>query len=107
MEKKISELLVKLAVCHATCNYCFNACLNENEIKMMKECIKLNRDCAEICALAISLVSSYSRFDKDILRLCIKACDRCSGECRKHDYIHCQECARACEECAAACRAYN
>ena len=106
MEKKLSLLINKLAVCQATCNYCLNACLNEDHVKMLTDCIKRDKECAEICGLAISLLSSYSIFDRKILQLCINACEKCADECLKHEHIHCRECAKACKDCAEVCKTY-
>lgn len=106
IDKDTNGLIDKLAVCQAMCNHCFNACLNEEDVKMMKDCIKLDKDCAEICSLAISSVASQSSFAKDVLQLCAAVCDRCAEECGKHDNSHCRDCAKACKECAEACREY-
>jgi len=106
MEKKNLELINKLAYCQAMCNYCFNACLKEEDVKMMARCIKLDKECSEICGLAISHISSDGSLTKEILTLCVKACQQCAEECGKHDNDHCRECAKACKECAEACNSY-
>lgn len=100
------KLVSELAACIAKCNHCFKSCLEESEVQMMAKCIKLDKECAEICSLALSLVSSDSEFVKAILKVCAEACEKCGQECKKHAYPHCQECAKACESCAAVCRAY-
>jgi len=107
MEKKVLYLVSVLANCKAMCNYCFNACLHEEDVKMMKDCIKLDKECAEICGLTLSLIASDSPFSKEILSLCSKACQKCADECKKHHYDHCQDCARACSQCAEACNEYE
>jgi len=106
MEKKKLDLVKQLANCQAMCNYCFNACLNEEDVKMMKGCIKLDKDCSEICGLALSLVASDSAFTAEILKLCAEVCQKCADECKKHNNTHCQDCARACQECSEACKNY-
>lgn len=55
MDKKTLNLAYKLAYCQGLCNYCFNACLEEKDIQMMKDCIKYDKECAEICGTAFSL----------------------------------------------------
>lgn len=105
METKIRDLIDRLAICQAKCNYCLNACLHEEDVKMMTKCIKLDKDCAEICSLTLSLFASDSDFKNDIVKLCIDACEKCGEECGKHDYEHCQHCAEACRKCAAALKA--
>lgn len=106
MEQKTLDLKKHLADCYILCNYCFNACLKESDVKMMVNCIKLDKECSEICGTVLSLVSSHSQFKEDAIRLCITACEACASECRKHNYDHCRKCAEACEACAKACRAY-
>ena len=105
LEKKI-ELGHKLAECVQYCNYCLNSCLEEQDIKMMVNCIRLDRDCALICSTALQLVYKQGKFAKDILQLCIKACKACAEECGKFQHDHCKKCAEACKKCADACRSF-
>lgn len=106
MNEKISNLVQKLGVCQGVCNYCFNACLQEEDVKMMTRCIKMDKSCSEICGTTLSFVASSCGLTADILPVCIKACRACAEECEKHDYQHCQDCAKACKECAKACIEY-
>jgi len=105
MDNNKRELKEKLAKCIIACNYCFNACLGEEDLHMMVQCIKLDKACGEICSTALSLVSSQSVFADDYLELCAKVCEQCAEECGKHQNEHCQDCAKACRECAEACKA--
>ncbi|MGM0804664.1 MAG: four-helix bundle copper-binding protein [Bacillota bacterium] len=86
------------------CNHCFDACLNEEDVKMMAECIRLDRACADICSFAATAMSSNSPFINEICSLCAQICEACGNECKKHDHEHCQRCAEACFKCAEACR---
>jgi hypothetical protein len=70
----------------------------------MAECIRLDKDCAEICWLAAAYMSRGSQFLRDICRICAEICEACGAECRKHQAEHCQRCAEACEQCAQECR---
>ena len=90
--------------CAQECEHCANACLDEQNVKEMAECIRLDRDCAEICWGAAALMSRGSRFAHDLCRLCTEICEACGAECRKHQMDHCQRCADACEQCAEECR---
>ncbi len=103
LEKKMN-LAHKLGECVITCNYCFNACLEEDDIKMMKECIKLDKECAAICQSTLGLINRGGRFVNEALDMCVKVCEACADECRKYPHEHCKVCAKACDECAAACR---
>ena len=100
------ELLQKLAQCAAACDMCADACLDEDNVKMMVHCIRLDRDCAKICMLAHSYVASHSSYSGTILQQCAEICRACGEECAKHETDHCKECARACKECEEACRSF-
>lgn len=104
MDNRVFDVVEKLAVCQQMCNKCFNACLMEDDVKMMVDCIRLDRQCAEICAFTLSSMATCSCLRNEILALCISACTQCAEECRKHGYIHCQECAEACDDCIQACQ---
>jgi len=106
MDNKLMEVTAKLGKCQAMCNYCFNACLGEDDVKMMVECIKLDKACAEICGITLSQVASSSILVKETIQLCIDACQKCEEECKKYSHQHCQDCAKACKECADACMSY-
>lgn len=100
------ELLQKLAQCADACEMCANACLDEDDIKMMVRCIRLDRDCAKICYTTASFIASHSQNTQALIKACEDLCRKCADECEKHKHSHCQECARACRECAEACRLY-
>ena len=46
--------------CAIECSHCAMACLDEDDVKMLKHCIKLDLDCAEVCRTAASLLSRGS-----------------------------------------------
>lgn len=98
------DLVNKLANCVAACEHCADACLDEEGD--MVDCIRTDRDCADICSLALKLVARGSDKAADILDLCADMCEDCAEECSSHDHDHCQACAKACRECAKACRNY-
>ena len=101
------ELIQKLAECAAACENCMDSCLSEENIGMMVRCIRLDRDCAKICQLTASFITSHSEHAMHVIKECIEICEQCAAECEKHDHNHCQECARACRECAEACKSYQ
>jgi len=100
------ELLKKLAECAAACEMCADACLDEDNVKMMVPCIKLDRDCAKICYTTASLIASHSQNAQSLVKICAEICKKCADECEKHKHDHCQQCAKACRECEEACRSY-
>lgn len=106
MLEKSRDLSEKLAICIHACNDCLFSCLEEEDVKMMTECIKLDKDCSVLCSATLQLVHKNGKFVEEILALCEKACNACADECRKHPQEHCQECAKACDDCAQACRKF-
>ncbi|MDG5471910.1 four-helix bundle copper-binding protein [Jeotgalibacillus sp. ET6] len=104
--EQLSELLQAVHDCAAACNYCFDACLNEDDVKMVSECIRLDRECADICAFMEQAISRNSPFTAQLAALCSEICEACGNECQKHadHHDHCRQCAEACFRCAEACR---
>ncbi len=94
-------------LCSAICNSCADACLAEP--MDMNQCIRLNLDCADVCAATSRIATRRTGFDRQLIRsmlaVCIEACERCGAECRRHDNAHCRRCATMCGECADDCRA--
>ncbi|WP_148631231.1 four-helix bundle copper-binding protein [Bacillus sp. E214] len=104
MNKDMYQVCIDACIeCIDACNVCFDACLEEDHMKMMAYCIRLDRECADICALAVKSMQSNSPFAKEICNLCAVICKACGEECQKHDHDHCQKCAGACFKCADAC----
>ncbi|WP_338124675.1 four-helix bundle copper-binding protein [Pseudomonas coleopterorum] len=66
---------------------------------------KLDRDCADMCRLAATLMARQSPLANEFCALCAKACKACADECGNHRADHCQHCAQACHACAQACEA--
>lgn len=100
------ELLEILTECAAACEMCADACLDEKDIHMMVQCIRLDRDCAKICYTAASFVASNSQHAQHVIKECEEICRKCGEECAKHDHDHCKRCAEACGQCAESCRKY-
>lgn len=99
------ELINKLYDCAAACNYCADACLDEDNVKMMVQCIRLDKVCAATCvatAKALAITISNSGIE-GLIEYCKEICRKCGDECSKHEAQHCQECAKACKECVEAC----
>jgi hypothetical protein len=94
--------------CATACKHCANACLDEKDIKMLVQCIKLDNDCAAICVLSAKMMANGSQFLNKICALCAEVCEACAKECGKHsDLDHCKKCAEACRKCTEECRAMS
>jgi len=96
--------------CAQTCISCADACLAEPMVEQLRQCIRLNLDCADLCNATGALASRRTGSNEEVLRqaieLCALACTRCAEECGKHadHHEHCRICAQACRECAETCR---
>ena len=104
MATSYDECIDACNACADACEKCATACLAENDLKMMVDCIRLDRDCADACRLAAALMSRGSQFARQFCDLCAALCDACGQECEKHRADHCQRCAAACRACAQQCR---
>ncbi len=100
------ELIQHLADCAAACQYCSDQCLDEDDIKMMVSCIRLDRDCADACITALNFVARGSDSAKQAVEFCLDFCQRCAEECGSHEADHCKACAEACRACAQACKQF-
>jgi len=89
--------------CLIACEECASDCLKEQDVKMMAKCIELDRDCADICSLAVQFMARGSKYAEELCALCAEICKACGDECAKHKAEHCQRCAEACHKCADEC----
>lgn len=106
MNSEYQQLLSTLHDCAAACNHCFDACLQEEDVKMMAACIRLDRECADFCSYLEQAIMRNSPFVKQLAAVCAEICDACAEECGKHDHEHCKQCATTCKACADACRQF-
>lgn len=95
--------------CAQSCTACADACLGEDSVKDLQQCIRLNLDCADICAasgaIATRRTGSNEQIMRDMLQTCAAACEVYAGECERHAsrHDHCRICAEACRACEQAC----
>ncbi len=100
------KLISALGNCINHCNYCADACLDEDNVKMMVKCIRTDKVCAEVCSsLSQVLATNYTDIN-GLVEYCKSVCEACAKECEGHNHKHCQECADACRKCAKACEEY-
>ncbi|HKS49158.1 MAG TPA: four-helix bundle copper-binding protein [Amycolatopsis sp.] len=99
-------------ICAQACTACADACMSEpdDEIPMLRKCIRSNEDCADICATTERILSRHTGYDANITRAildaCAVVCRSCGDECERHAsrHEHCRICAEACRQCENACR---
>ena len=95
--------------CGQTCTSCADACLAEEMVAELRQCIRLNLDCADLCAAVGSVATRRTGQNVEVLaallNACAVACRLCADECWKHSeqHQHCRICAEACRRCAEAC----
>lgn len=95
--------------CSAICSTCADACLSEQNVEKQVLCIRLNLDCADVCAVTGRLFARPSERDAPALALqleaCAAMCRACGDECARHasHMEHCRICAESCRRCADAC----
>lgn len=99
------QVVNALIDCARECRYCAQACQDETEAAGLEECIRLNQDCADLCALGADLIRRHSIFQARLGRLCAEACDACADECALHPEMDaCRECEESCRRAAEICR---
>ncbi|PYZ91964.1 four-helix bundle copper-binding protein [Salipaludibacillus keqinensis] len=101
-----TALINTLHECMEACNHCFDACLEEDDVKMMAGCIRLDRECADICGYLEQALGRGTPFASELASVCAKICEECGNECKQHDHDHCQKCADACFKCAEECKRF-
>ena len=101
MDKK--KLIDELYFCAAQCTHCYDACRIEKNKEELEQCMLHDQDCADICRLTGQLLERDSENADKFLKLCSEICEVCAGECEKHSYEHCIQCAKVCRECAEMC----
>lgn len=95
--------------CAATCTACADACLGEDKVQSLTQCIRLNLDCADVCAAAGAVATRRTGGNVSVIRIalqaCAEACRECAQECESHagHHEHCRICSEACRRCEKAC----
>ncbi|MFC5068545.1 four-helix bundle copper-binding protein [Flaviflagellibacter deserti] len=98
------------ADCALICTSCADACLGEPMAAELTQCIRLDLDCADVCATTASVATrrtgSNEALIKSMLEVCSEACRVCGEECARHadHHEHCRICADTCRQCEQACR---
>ena len=99
------------AICSQSCTSCADACLAEESVAELRRCIRLNLDCADVCATTARVLSRQTSFEpalaRSLLEACAEICRQCAEECEWHaqhmKMEHCRVCADACRRCERAC----
>lgn len=96
--------------CAQACTSCADACVAEEMVAELRQCIRLNLDCADVCAATATLANRRTGSNEEVIRkmldACATACRLCAEECQRHAgmHEHCRICADSCRRCQAACQ---
>ncbi|UVE16530.1 four-helix bundle copper-binding protein [Pseudomonas sp. LS44] len=107
MHQRYLSCVQACSACTIACENCAASCLKEANLSDMLDCIRLDRDCADMCRLSTSLMARDSALVDEICRLCAIACQACAEECGKHAHDHCRQCAETCQRCVVECEAVS
>jgi hypothetical protein len=95
--------------CAQSCAACADACLGEQELPTLVRCIRLNLDCADVCAYdrqRAQPAEGVRAHPRQSRRPGVpEACRACGKECEAHaaHMEHCRVCAESCRSCEQAC----
>ena len=62
MNNTYEECIQACLDCIKACNY--DACLNEEDVKMMVPCIRMDRECSDICTFSVKSMETNSLYNK-------------------------------------------
>jgi len=104
-QDEMSECLKACVDCAAVCSVCSAACLMEENLGALRQCILLDLNCAKICEATAGVLARRVGLGREILLACAQACRLCADECDKHAsmHAHCRVCADACRRAEKAC----
>jgi hypothetical protein len=111
VQGEVDTVLTRCIDCEQVCRSCADACLSEEMVAMLRQCIRLDLDCADLCSAVASIMSRRTGSNDEVLKhlvdTCAEACRICADECAKHGdrHEHCRVCAETCRACEGACRA--
>ncbi len=98
-----------------TCRIGADACVEEDAVADLRDCLRAEQDCAAICSATAQVLARLGFPESGdgravlvpLLESCRAAARACRDACRRHDerYEHCALAAEACERCEQACSA--
>ena len=67
--------------CAEACTQCADDCLSEQTVQELTKCIRLNLDCADVCATTGRVVSRQTGYDANVTRAVLQACIAACRSC--------------------------
>src|SRR5690625_7484117 len=87
--QKLADCIAACFECAQTCTACADACLAEDMVTDLRNCIRLNLDCADICQATGTVLSRRTGQNlttvKALLEACRTACQECADECERSE----------------------
>ena len=80
------QLIESLQKCIRECLNCADSCLDEDNIKKMVPCVRLDRACAETCQAGANLLAINATNAREMVQLCKDICSKCADECEYFDF---------------------
>lgn len=108
---RLKEAIALLSECARTCQACADACLAEEHVENLRNCIVSDHACSELCQTLAKLLTMQTAPNKQLLSAVTKACELacriCAEDCEYHadEHEHCMHCGQMCRECEKLCRA--
>ncbi|WP_373316985.1 four-helix bundle copper-binding protein [Chitinolyticbacter albus] len=75
--------------CNIACEHCVASCLAEGHASERAVCIRLDRDCADVCHPSVTLMARGSAYAPALCAICAQLCEACAAEYAWHDAEHC------------------
>lgn len=109
LTEQMKDTIASLWSCAQICNMCSDDMIGmepHGDTQLMERCIRLCRECADICVTTAQWLSRVSPLSDRIAQFCAEVCDRCAEACEQHAPHHalCGPCAQECRRCAERCR---
>ena len=72
----LAECIEACFACAQCCTACADACLAEDAVAEMRDCIRTDLDCADICATTVAVLSRRTGSNLTVVRAQLNACHR-------------------------------
>jgi hypothetical protein len=109
-ESVLKNCILACLECVYSCTACADACLSEDTVAELRDCIQKNLDCADVCGATAKVLSRHPGAPSnelliELLRACRAMCHACALACGEHAdmHLHCEVCAKTCHRCVEAC----
>jgi hypothetical protein len=109
-ESVLKNCILACLECVYSCTACADACLSEDMVADLRDCIQKNLDCADVCDATAKVLSRHPGATSNellisLLQACRAMCHACAVECEQHAdmHLHCEVCAKTCRRCVDAC----